>query len=118
MLYLSPLVFINTLHSSYCEIWPLTLAECALLISSIYYWLDNTNKIKRNIDITVVQISLYTHLYFTYINLSHYSFAFYVLGMISYIFGRLYNSNFAHAFVWIFGSIGNIILTNHICEDL
>jgi hypothetical protein len=92
-------------------------AEFSLVASSIYYWSHPINCWRRKVDMVVVQLSLYVHLYYAMYHLSYSSLTFYTFGMGTYIVGVVYNSYFAHALVWVFGCTANIFLTNGLCEQ-
>ena len=115
MLYFTPLLFFTGLFASYNGFYVLTITEWCLVLSSIYYWsgpyLDTYRRIA---DITVAQLSLYTHLYFAILYSSNISLILYGSAVTSYLIGIKFDSNQAHAFVWIFGVCANICLINHL----
>jgi hypothetical protein len=116
MLYLTPMAFFTGMYAIHCRLWILMIAEWSLVASSIYYWSHHIDDWRRRLDMIVVQLSLYTHLYYSLYHSSYYSLSLYTFGMGSYIIGVFYNSYIAHAFVWVFGCTANIVLTNGLCE--
>ena len=116
MLYLTPMAFLTGIYAAKYSLWVLSVAEWSLVVSSVFYWLNHHDGWRRNVDMIVVQLSLYTHLYYVVRYSSYNAFALYILAMSSYIVGCIYNTNFAHAFVWIFGCAANVVLVNDLCK--
>lgn len=112
MLYITPMALFTGIYAAICNLWILAFAEWALVTSSVYYWSHYICRWRRCIDMVVVQLSLYTHLYFTLRYQSLFALKFYGLGITSYAIGVYYNSFIAHSFVWIFGCIANVFLIN------
>ncbi len=116
MLYLSPLFMGTSIYAARCGFIVLSLAEWMIIISSIYYWSKHTSQFRRKVDIIIVQISFYIHLYYAIKYKSPTTLFFISLVVITYLIGLHYNSNIAHAFVWIFGCCGMISLVKHLCK--
>ncbi len=106
----------SSIYAAKCRFIVLALAEWMIIMSSIYYWSKNNCQFRRCIDIVIVQISLYIHLYYAIKYKAKSTLIMIGLIIIFYFIGLYYNSDIAHAFVWIFGTIGMISLINHLCE--
>jgi hypothetical protein len=118
MLVMTPLAFFSGFFNCVIGLHYLAWAEWSVGISSIYYWSDHTNLFKRKVDMTVVYLSLITHMIYTYNYSCYVSVWLYSFGIILYGFARVYNSNFFHACMWIVAIISNIGLTLHIHKAL
>lgn len=114
MLKVTPLAGFTGIYAAFHGLWILAVAEWFLLASSVYYWSNPKVQFRRSVDMTVVQLCLYTHLYYAWSTSSEWAFAMYFCGCSSYILSVYLNSFFTHVFVWLFGCTGNIILVHHI----
>ena len=114
MLYITPTAALTGIYAFYKKIYVLAIAEWILVASSILYWSDPCCNWKRIVDMCVVQVSLFIHLYYVYLYKDITSLLLYLLGICSFMVGHLLNSNMAHSFVWWFGCAGNISLINNI----
>ena len=56
------------LHAIYCQRYFLSVWEFAGFLSSVLYWRKPTYGLRRNIDICIIQIAIFTHLYFAWVN--------------------------------------------------
>ncbi len=116
ILYLIPLFMASSVYAAKCGFVVLSLAEWMIIMSSIYYWSKNDSQFRRYVDIIIVQICILIHLLYAIKYKANITLLMLVLIIIFYFIGLYYNSNIAHAFVWIFGSIGMISLVNHLCK--
>jgi hypothetical protein len=114
--YLTPMFFITSVYAAKCGFPILSFAEWMVGFSSLYYWSNYSCNFRRTVDIVIVQISLYIHIYFSIRYKSTKSLYCFGLLAIFYFIGRAYDSIAAHVLVWIFGTLGAIILINHLCE--
>lgn len=107
MLLFTPLAFLTGCIAFKNNFYIIAIAEWFLVISSIIYWLKLTCEFRRKIDIIVVQLSLYTHIFYSIICNSSIAIICYLIGAMSYLVGLNINSNIMHSLVWIFGCVGN-----------
>ena len=114
MLYITPAAALTGIYAFANNIYTLAIAEWILVASSVLYWSDPCCSWKRIVDMCVVQVSLFIHLYYVYLYKDITSLLLYLLGICSFMVGHLLNSNMAHSFVWWFGCAGNISLINNI----
>ena len=111
----------NVFVSYYYSLYPLTYSTFLVLLSSINYWRYPVKGLRRNIDITMVLISLILHLYYSY------SFCYteylYLLGvdfLFYYISSFLRKRDYYwlsckfHLLVHLTTNINNIFLYQHI----
>lgn len=118
MLYITPLAFFTGIYNWYNDLKILAFSEWFLVASSIYYWSKCDCQFRRYVDMTIVQISLYIHIAYIYMYSCIIAFALYIFAIISFGLGHYFDSNLAHSFVWIFGCIGNVILTKNISSNI
>jgi len=114
MLMITPLAFITGVYAWYNDLKILAIAEWCLVASSIYYWSKHTDQLRRQIDMIVVQLSLYTHIAYIIWYSCYIVLLLYFCSMIAFGLGHYFDSNIAHSFVWIFGCIGNYLLSKNI----
>ena len=117
ILYITPSAALTGIYAFYNNIYTLAIAEWILVASSVLYWSDPCCSWKRIVDICVVNISFFIHLYYIYLYKDIFSLLLYLLGICSFVLGHLLNSNIAHSFVWWFACAGNITLINSIIKE-
>ena len=118
MLILTPLTFITGCKAFINGFYIIAFAEWILVLSSIIYWLKPSCETRRKFDMIIVQLSLYTHIIYSFISNSSGALIFYILGIISYLFGIQLDSNIMHSLVWILGNIGNYNLITDLVSQL
>ncbi len=116
ILYLTPLFMATSIYAAKCKFIILAIFECMVIISSICYWSDLNCKIRRGIDMTLVQLCLLVHVYYAIKYKARNTLFFYSLTIIFYFIGKYYNSDIIHSFSWISTLIGTILLINHLCK--
>ena len=116
LLYLIPIFMGTVIYAAKCGFILLAVVEWMVIMTSIYYWSNYTSNTRRSIDIAVVQLALYIHLYYAIKYKSIQTIYCYILLVLFYFIGRMHNSDVAHIFVWIFGALGSIFLIKHLCE--
>ena len=119
--YSSFLTILSVLVSYYFSLHVLSYSTTSVLLSSINYWRYPIKGLRRNIDITLVIISLLTHLYYSF---SYYYINYVYIVLLSFLFyfisNRLINIGFYwigmqfHLLIHLTSNINNLLLYSHI----
>jgi len=115
------LISINIFHSLYNSQFFVSLLEICVLISSIFYHYNLIDNF-RNYDILITNTVILHHFILYYYHIS-YEFEtilpsiFYVLAILSYIYGAMYNDDIYHGYLHIFGVIANILSKKYLVYD-
>lgn len=113
MLWLTPLAFLTGSYAYFLNFFILAYSEWTVFLTSILYWMKPVNNYRRKIDIIVVQLAFYIHLYYVFTYICYTGLFLYKFGILFYIIGLFFESNIFHALLWICGSIGNFVLITH-----
>jgi hypothetical protein len=116
--YFSFLHFFTSLYAFYNNYNILGLFGFGTMGSSLHYWkYPQHNSFRRYIDITIVQISFYIHMYYAFYSSTCNGYLLFTgTGIICYIISNhyirknLFFATFYHILVHIFASMGNVIL--------
>lgn len=115
------LISINIFHSLYNSQFFVSLLEICVLISSIFYHYNLIDNF-RNYDILITNSVILHHFILYYYHIS-YEFEtilpsiFYILAIISYIYGAICNNDIYHGYLHIFGVIANILSKKYLIYD-
>ena len=115
------LISINIFHSLYNSQFFVSLLEICVLISSIFYHYNLIDNF-RNYDILITNSVILHHFILYYYHIS-YEFEtilpsiFYILAILSYIYGAIYNDDIYHGYLHIFGVIANILSKKYLVYD-
>lgn len=121
-LYYSSFITISSvLVSYYYSLYVLSYSTTSVLLSSINYWRYPIKGLRRNIDITLVIISLLTHLYYSF---SYYYINYVYIALLSFLLyfisNKLINIGFYwigmqfHLLIHISTNVNNLLLYSHI----
>ena len=104
------LCLISVIHSIYYYNYFLAFLQLMILMSSILYHWDFKVKYIRYIDIVIVQIGFWIHLYYNFMyKLDTFPMVYwYILGSTFFIMGCIYNNYELHALLHICGVLGNM----------
>jgi hypothetical protein len=116
--YFSFLHLFTSLYAFYNNYYILGIFGFGSMGSSLHYWkYPQHNSLRRYIDITIIQITFYTHMYYALYSSTCNGYLFFTgTGIICYIISNHYISRnlffatFYHILVHIFASMGNVIL--------
>ena len=119
--YTSYLAIFSILQGYYFEIYNLSIINIFVLFSSINYWRRPIQGFRRNLDITIVSISLIYHLYYVYLY-NYYQYLYLLLtSILSYIISntliekKIYKlGHIFHSILHILANINNFYLYNFI----
>jgi len=119
--YSSFLTISSVLLSYYYSLYVLSYLTTSVLLSSINYWRYPIKGLRRNIDITIVAISLITHLYYSY---SYYYINYVYITLLGFFFYFISNTLIRFGFYWIgmqfhilihiVVNVNNLLLYSHI----
>lgn len=117
MLALTPLAMISGVYAHSEDFLLLAYSEWAVLCTSIIYWTKPACEVRRKIDMIIVQLALYIHIFFAF-SLCYTSLFLYKVAICFYVFGIIFDSNFFHAFMWICGSFANFFLISNMKNNI
>ena len=119
--YSSFLVISSIIMGNYHKLYYLSTSTFLILLTSINYWRYPIKGFRRNLDITIVHLSLLLHLYYCYLYKYYNYYILLIVGIISYIISNMsikkelycIGCNL-HMFIHIIANINNLFLYHHI----